>query len=192
MLHTFHIYWASTFLLPRDLIDEVDKLCLHFLWPGNQPKNKLVLVQWDEVCQPEKFGGLGLKKVELWNIAAVGKHVWCLAQKKDILWVKWISNVYLKGEDVWQHILKQNHSWYWRKLHDIKDQLAREQWQQMDFGALRSVFYSVRVSMVCWLTCALCYCTCGLVLFDNPSACNPVIAHGSWKASDHGQAVQMV
>ncbi|GKD16074.1 RNA-directed DNA polymerase, eukaryota, reverse transcriptase zinc-binding domain protein, partial [Tanacetum coccineum] len=46
-------------------------------------------------------GGLGLKSLESWNNALLIKHLWNVANKKDSLWVKWVSIVKLKGRGVW-------------------------------------------------------------------------------------------
>lgn len=99
VLHSFHIYWASTFLLPKGVMEEIDKIYRRFLWFGNQVKNKSATVNWQDVCMAKGCGGLGLKNQVLWNMAVLGKHVWDFASKKDALWVKWISEIYLKGEN---------------------------------------------------------------------------------------------
>lgn len=44
-----------------------------------------------------------------------------IAVKKDILWVRWISNVYLKEEDFWNYNVKCEDVWYWWKIYKIKN-----------------------------------------------------------------------
>lgn len=88
ILQTLHMYWASAFLLPKSVIAEIDKLCRKFLWSGAAEKNRPALVNWESVCLPRKFGGLGLKNQNLWSLALLGKHVWAIAIKADILWVR--------------------------------------------------------------------------------------------------------
>lgn len=36
VLHSFHLYWATTFLIPKGTLEEIDKHCRKFLWSGNQ------------------------------------------------------------------------------------------------------------------------------------------------------------
>lgn len=71
------------------------------------------------------MGGLGLKNLGLWNIAVLGNHVWNVAAKKDLLWGKWVSGVYLKEVDFWSYMPKDTDSWYWMKVLEIRDHLAR-------------------------------------------------------------------
>lgn len=112
-------------MIPKGVLEEIDKVCRHYLWSGNQERNKPAMVCWDNVCQPKQSGGLGLKDIYLWNIAAIGKHVWHLALKKDILWVKWVAEVYLKGDEFWTHQPPTNGSWYWRRIIAVRDRLRQ-------------------------------------------------------------------
>ncbi|XP_062112930.1 uncharacterized protein LOC133824079 [Humulus lupulus] len=43
----------------------------------------------------------------------------------DILWVKWVNFIYLKGYSIWDYLLKQDTSWYWRKLIKFCQSLSR-------------------------------------------------------------------
>ncbi|XP_070057528.1 uncharacterized protein [Nicotiana tomentosiformis] len=45
----------------------------------------MALVAWEKVCFPKKYGGLNIKSSREWNIAPVGKLLWQLASKQDIL-----------------------------------------------------------------------------------------------------------
>ncbi|XP_062075819.1 uncharacterized protein LOC133779939 [Humulus lupulus] len=49
------------------------------------------------------------------------KYVWALSAKPNLLWVKWINSIYLKGVNIWNYELKGDCSWYWRKLCRLKD-----------------------------------------------------------------------
>lgn len=50
-------------------------------------------------------------------------QVWNMAQKKDTLWVRWVAGVYLKGDELWQHIPPDQGSWYWKKVVEVRDVL---------------------------------------------------------------------
>jgi len=47
-----------------------------------------VLVAWDKVCKPKKFGGLGLRKTGVVNTAFLAKLSWKFLTQPDNLWVK--------------------------------------------------------------------------------------------------------
>ncbi|XP_074314302.1 uncharacterized protein LOC141649514 [Silene latifolia] len=77
-------------------------------------------------CQvegPVVNGGLGIIDSRLWIIAAIGKLVWWLATKKDILWIKWVDQVYLKGRDWYTYQPSLSSSWAWRQICAVKEKL---------------------------------------------------------------------
>ncbi|XP_074318047.1 uncharacterized protein LOC141654831 [Silene latifolia] len=73
-------------------------------------------VCWDNCCMPKSEGGLGLKHSKNWNKALLGKYIWWVASKKDHLWVKWISHVYLKSTHWSNYNPPTDCSWSWKKI----------------------------------------------------------------------------
>ncbi|XP_062100247.1 uncharacterized protein LOC133806135 [Humulus lupulus] len=67
------------------------------------------------------MGGLGFKHGVTWNTVLLAKFVWVVSSKQDILWVKWIDSIYLKGQDFWSHKVQQDVSWYWKKISNMRD-----------------------------------------------------------------------
>ncbi|XP_062103752.1 uncharacterized protein LOC133814859 [Humulus lupulus] len=89
-------------------------------------------------CKASNFGII-LRKIRLrlnnwasWNLSYAGRtqlvqsvllgiriywmSIFLLPQGVDQLWMKWVNNIYLKGSQLWDYILKQDDNWYWRKL----------------------------------------------------------------------------
>lgn len=118
-----HTYWASAFILPKMVMEEIEKLCRGFLWGSTAEKRRPALLAWDDLCAPKKNGGLGLKQIQVWNMAALGKQVWALMMKKDALWVKWISTIYLKNEDFLDVQIKNSDSWHWKQVLKVRNAL---------------------------------------------------------------------
>ncbi|XP_062079953.1 uncharacterized protein LOC133784657 [Humulus lupulus] len=87
-----------------------------FLWGGNGSRSKLHLASWDHVCRPKSYGGLGFKEGVLWNKINLARYIWAITSKQDSLWVKWVNCIYLKGVQIWDYVLQQDASWYWKKL----------------------------------------------------------------------------
>ncbi|XP_062080401.1 uncharacterized protein LOC133785161 [Humulus lupulus] len=53
----------------------------------------------------------------LWGISGSRSKIHIASwQKHDILWVKWVNSIYLKGSNFWNYNLNPDCSWYWRKL----------------------------------------------------------------------------
>ncbi|XP_060965529.1 uncharacterized protein LOC133034457 [Cannabis sativa] len=118
-------YWMSIFILPQSVIKEVERLCRGFLWGVKGDRSKIHLASWDKVCLPKPFGGLGFKNGASWNRSILGKFVWAIMDKHDILWVKWVNNIYMKGAEFWEYELKGDVSWYWRKICHLRSHFSK-------------------------------------------------------------------
>ncbi|GKV09536.1 hypothetical protein SLEP1_g21022 [Rubroshorea leprosula] len=60
-------FWCSTFILPKKVIKEVEKLCAAFLWQSSTESARGAKVNWLSLCHPKQEGGLGLKSLMHWN-----------------------------------------------------------------------------------------------------------------------------
>ena len=100
VLESIHVYWATVFLLPQAVIDDINSLLKGFLWNQSEKANGRARVAWEKLCKPKTQGGLGLKNLSVWNRAMIVKHLWHVAVDKDSLWVKWVNtyNISLKAE----------------------------------------------------------------------------------------------
>jgi len=63
-----------------------------------------------EVCLPKKEGGLGLKRLEVWNQAAIMRHILLLFTRAGSLWVAWVLKYLLKGRSFWEVKVPQGSS----------------------------------------------------------------------------------
>ncbi|XP_062093552.1 uncharacterized protein LOC133799565 [Humulus lupulus] len=119
-------YWMSIFVLPQSIIKEVERLCRGFLWGVNGNMSKIHMDSWAKVCLPKAYGGLGFRNGQIWNYAILAKYMWAISEKHDLLWVKWINSIYLKGSDFWSYRLLSDTSWYWRKLCKLRGKFSCE------------------------------------------------------------------
>uniref|UniRef100_A0A803PTY5 Reverse transcriptase domain-containing protein n=1 Tax=Cannabis sativa TaxID=3483 RepID=A0A803PTY5_CANSA len=83
-------------------------------------RSKLHLASWEKVCLLKKLGGIGFREGKKWNKALIAKYLWAISSKQDNLWVKWINSIYLKGQSIWSYQSKQDTSWYFKKLLNIR------------------------------------------------------------------------
>ncbi|XP_074305322.1 uncharacterized protein LOC141640417 [Silene latifolia] len=119
VLHTLHSYWATIFLIPSGIMNNIDRICRNFLWSGKDSYLRAPVVAWDQCCKPKAEGGLGIKNSKMWNKALLGKYVWWVANKKDHLWVRWINHVYLRGRHWTNYSPPSDCSWSWKKIAHI-------------------------------------------------------------------------
>lgn len=87
-----------SYFLRRSLLPWSRNLIV-FLWGGNDTDHARAKVAWNSICVPKK-GGLGLKKLEDWNKAAILRHIWNIFAQFGSLWVAWIKEHLLKGKSL--------------------------------------------------------------------------------------------
>ncbi|XP_050227614.1 uncharacterized protein LOC126677168 [Mercurialis annua] len=81
-------------------------------------------VKWDDVCAKKSYGGLGIKAVYLWNVAAISKHVWNLVSFKPSFWATWVITNKLKLSSFCGISKPLDSSWSWRGLLKIRPLIA--------------------------------------------------------------------
>lgn len=58
VLLSISVYWAQIFILPKNIIKQINAICRSFLWTGAYNSTRLGYVCWTEVCSPKYQGGL--------------------------------------------------------------------------------------------------------------------------------------
>ncbi|KAH7659449.1 RNA-directed DNA polymerase protein [Dioscorea alata] len=101
VLNSMHVYWSSVFLLPLAVVHEVEKICRSFCWHGSGDCKRGGLIKWSVVCKSKSNGGLGVKPLQLWNLAAIAKHIWEIVQENETLWSIWVIQNKLKRLSFW-------------------------------------------------------------------------------------------
>jgi hypothetical protein len=111
-------YYVSLFPVPISVAHHIEKLQRDFLWGGLENEHKFQLVNWQQVCSPIQEGGLGIRKVAVFNKALLGKWLWMYATKPMALWRRVIDSKYgsqwgswcsnrgqgAHGVSLWKHI----------------------------------------------------------------------------------------
>lgn len=116
-------FWSCAFILPKACLDEIDSLCSCFLWKGKTDAPNTAKVSWEKVTTPKNEGGLGLRKLALWNMASVLKLIWFLFFKPQSIWSHWYLTEVLEGNlnNFWVINTKQKNSWLANKLLLLRD-----------------------------------------------------------------------
>ncbi|PWA94871.1 reverse transcriptase domain, Reverse transcriptase zinc-binding domain protein [Artemisia annua] len=94
---SMHVYWASVCILPAGICHDIDQLICDFLWCQGEMKRGGAKVCWDDLSLPKKEGGLGVRKLEKFNVALMSFHVWKILTHKETLWVRWIHFIQVEG-----------------------------------------------------------------------------------------------
>jgi hypothetical protein len=121
VLYSLQVYWSSIFILPKRVIKDIEQKFNRFLWNGNIAGGAKAKVSWTDVCLPKKEGGLGLKRLDIWNYSSMLRHIWSLFVRSRSIWVAWVKENLLKRKSFWSVGVSQNCSWNWRKFLKLRD-----------------------------------------------------------------------
>lgn len=135
-----HIYWLAVFELPADTMAQVEKICRRFSWGGLDNIKKRNPVGWDQVCRP-KDGGLGIRRVNDWNQAAISYHCFQLASNKSSLWANWVHAKYFRNANFWKLKTPEKCSWAWPNIMLVRDQMKVNVFYSIGNGLTTNFFH---------------------------------------------------
>ncbi|GJU58679.1 hypothetical protein Tco_1236445 [Tanacetum coccineum] len=121
VISSMQVYWASVLVIPMGIVSDIQQIIRGFLWCNGEYKRGKAKVAWDDICLPKKEGGLGLRSLEVFNLALMTTHIWNLVSNKESLWVRWINTYKLRGRTIWDVQPKANMSYGWRKLLQLRE-----------------------------------------------------------------------
>ena len=136
-------YFLSLFPIPAAVANRIEKLQRNFLWGGIGDEPKFHLVKWATVCSPIASGGLGIRKVILFNEDLLGKWLWRFGMERAALWRQVIEVKYGNewggwctrpvngpyGVRLWKYISRGWPSFSRHILYDIGDGSRVKFWQ---------------------------------------------------------------
>lgn len=82
-LQNILIYYLPMFSIPAYIVDRIEKIQRRFLWSGVEERKRNALIKWDKVCVSKK-GGLGIRRLKVFNKALVAKMGWFLLEDEKI------------------------------------------------------------------------------------------------------------
>jgi len=50
-------FWAIIFIIPQEMIKDLDKKCRDYLWGADETYKKVPYVSWKDICKPKRKGG---------------------------------------------------------------------------------------------------------------------------------------
>lgn len=125
-------FWCGAFILPKECIRAIDKMCNAFLWKGTLEGRYVARVAWDKVTQPKKNGGLGIRNLELWNRTCTIKLLWFLVFRLESVWSSWMRDNVIKDESLWHMKPRQSHTWLFKQL--LSERQTAIQWLHIEPG----------------------------------------------------------
>ncbi|GKV24237.1 hypothetical protein SLEP1_g33872 [Rubroshorea leprosula] len=104
-------YTMQTVLLPSSTCSAIDTLNRNFLWGSDVQANKPHLVQWNDVCLPREYGGLGVRSAKDCNKALIAKLGWQILLGSEKPWcqaMKRSGSGIQFWNDIWAEFLPEN------------------------------------------------------------------------------------
>ncbi|KAL2230705.1 UNVERIFIED_CONTAM: hypothetical protein Sindi_1664900 [Sesamum indicum] len=115
VLSALSLYWASAFILPKKVINEIEKRLRNFLWKGTTSSG-YAKVALKDVCRPADEGGLGFTDISTLNLALMSKKLCDIIRcDRTSIWVQWLYQGRLRDTSIWT-VREHGGSWGWRKM----------------------------------------------------------------------------
>lgn len=115
-------FWMSLFLIPKKIVDKIEKMMNAFWWNnggGNRGKKWLA---WDRICAVKEDVGLGFRKLAEFNRAILANQAWRLLNGVNPLVTRLMQVKYYPGTDFIHASLGETQAMYGGTL------LNRRQW----------------------------------------------------------------
>ena len=108
------------------MLKEIVKLQRDFLWGWGSEGRKIAWASWEKVCEPRETGGLDILDLRLFNVAMLGKWIWCLSSDKGGLWKEVLESKYEGWRSLKVIRVYNKDSLWWRDMKGI--------WKMEDWG----------------------------------------------------------
>ena len=76
-------FQMQSFYLPQSILSGLDKSYRNFFWNKDPLAKSANLIGWNKVCLPKIYGGLGIRKADVNNVALQMKLLWNEAIKSQ-------------------------------------------------------------------------------------------------------------
>lgn len=104
VLQALPTYVMQSAYLPRHVCEEIDKKCRRFVWGEMERDRHIHMVNWQRLCTPKAWGGLGLRSARQINQASLMKAGWHMIARREDMWVEVVRSKYKCGRDLVPHI----------------------------------------------------------------------------------------
>ena len=79
-VHLMQVLW-----LPKNICSSIDAAVRRFIWSGRGEGRSFIMVNWNILTTPKKFGGLAIRDTSLANVSLLGKLVWKILKEPQRL-----------------------------------------------------------------------------------------------------------
>lgn len=116
ILQAIPLHLISCIKLPQTICNSLEKNTRKFFWGGCQREKKIHWVWYDFLCQRKTDGGVGLRKVTLFNEALLAKQGWNLIINPNSLLARIFKALYYPHSSFKEATAGGKPSPYWKGL----------------------------------------------------------------------------
>jgi hypothetical protein len=109
-------YSMSCFLLPKTWCSDLNGMMAKYWWGQQDTARKIHWVKWESMCTDKSVGGLGFKKLHLFNRVLLAKQGWRLLQAPHSLFGQLFKAKYFPSCSFLEASLGSNPSYLWRSI----------------------------------------------------------------------------
>ncbi|KAJ9561560.1 hypothetical protein OSB04_006720 [Centaurea solstitialis] len=123
VLQSIQLYWMAIYVFPSSVVHELEGILRAFLWAQGGVVQGKCRIAWSDVCRPKDCGGLGFKRLSIWNRALIAKNIWDILVARPTLWVTWLRGLNVHAANFW--VIRKSNAWSWvlRKMRELRDVL---------------------------------------------------------------------
>nr|XP_027088506.1 uncharacterized protein LOC113709853 [Coffea arabica] len=133
-------YAMSCFKLPRKLCKDITASMANYWWGETNGKSKLHWLSWKKLALDKTDGGLGFKDIEAFNKALLGKQIWRILTKPNLLLSKVLRAKYFPKESIFRCKAQKNVSWFWQGLLGVRSFIEKGVIRRIGNGRSTSIW----------------------------------------------------
>lgn len=113
-------FWSAHLFLPKAVLKQLQSMFTHFLWSASSSAHKQVKVSWKDCALPKAEGGLGIRDLCEWNLAAFLHHLCRIVRRDSSLWISWFHSTLLRNKAFWTVPIPSKASWCVKKILQLR------------------------------------------------------------------------
>nr|GEU36737.1 hypothetical protein [Tanacetum cinerariifolium] len=104
VIASMHAYWSSVFILPSHIMSDIEQLVRSFLWCNGEMHRGKAKVAWEDICLPKDEGGLGIRRLDHFNMSLISSHDYPFRGNMTWGWPKILQILPIIRKFIWYKI----------------------------------------------------------------------------------------